>query len=340
MIERGRDDLVDAMVQKWMRRVAGAGDSAGPPRRKKDEIFPGRLPDPQQPQSGTSPGNPNPPPPSGPFPPLLIPTPPPPPPPPSGPFPPVLIPVPPAPPSGPFPPVLIPPIHPPPPPPTGSQHSIGFGTQIYGNPNFVPQLTADHYATSEAEIAAAVDQVQNGNRVIEHDIDDLQPVLSFGGNVDFAAVRGTATILPQQATAAAAEALQPNLVQLWNRWDRYTDVRVASSVSIGTCGLWIGANVPGANTINGYLGEYDSAGGRMRIYRVDANTLVQIAAAVCLVPTLVEFQRVGAVLTARGGGTTITATDSTYGAGYCGFGGHNQADGDVCIGFQITRPTI
>jgi hypothetical protein len=308
MIERGRDDQVQAMVVRWMRRVAGAGDSSGAQLRK-DEIFPGRIPDPQQPQSGTADAEPPPPPPNPTF-------------------------------------VLGPNLNtPPPPPPPDPSFQWGHavaqgGTVIYGNPGFVPQFSPHHVATSDAAIAAAVETVQRASQVIEHDIDDLQPVLAFGENVDFLAVRGTATIQPQIAIAAAAEALEPNLVQLYARSNRYTDVRVAATFSIGTVGLWLGCDIPGAATVNGYAAEFDPSSNQAILYRVDGNAFTVLNNTLVFGAALVEFQRVGDTLSLRCGGTTITAHDSTYGAGYVGFGGRNAIDGDVCTGFEVTAPTI
>ena len=279
MIERGRDEAVEAMVLRWMRRVAGAADTA-PGARRKDEVFPGRLPDPGLPYYGATTGD--------------------------------------------------------------QQGAAHIGTVHTGSATIPPSIpAAPSTGGDDAAIAAAAENTARANRVYEHDIDDLQPVLAFGAIGDFNAVRGTATISTGQAAAVAvAEGVAPNLAQLWSRSDRYTDVRVASRFNTGSVGLWIGASFAGA-VISGYLGTFDAAILRNRIYRVDANALTLIANSPLVVgQTIVEFQRVGTTLRIAAGNRVMTAIDATYGAGYVGFGAENAAVADICDSFEVTRPTV
>lgn len=281
MIERGRDDLVAAMVTRFIRRAAGVAESPTA-ARSKDEIFPGRLPNPIQPQTGTA-------------------------------------------------------AAPPPPPPGGGgpNTEVEPGGEIDPNPTGTIEGAGD-----DAAIAAAVEVAQRGNRVAEHDRDDLQPVLAFGSNADFTAVRGTATIVSLSAEADTAEGTAPNLVQLYTRSNRYTDVRVAVRRSIGSVGLWLGCSYSGVD-ISGYLGLFNEAMEQVEIYKVTANVLALLQAAPALdYPGLLVFQRVGSALslTVAGTGTTVNATDSTFGAGYVGFGASNAIAGDICTHIEVTAP--
>ena len=209
------------------------------------------------------------------------------------------------------------------------------------SPNQTGEIIVVVPEQSDAVLGAVIEHTAARNRVYEHERDDLQPVLRFGAAGDFFQVRGTATVQPTLATAEVTESLPPTLAWFWSRWQRYTDVRVATRTPQGEAGLWLGASFNGTD-VSGYLAVLQGSG-RLRMYRVDNNAETELVSGepVDAPEFYLEFQRVGSTLEFRcitDVVTIITANDATYGAGYVGFGSLNGGPGVEFNGFEVTAP--
>lgn len=218
-------------------------------------------------------------------------------------------------------------------------------TMIYGDPNYQAPLLDLHTATdADVEaIAAAVEISGKGNRVYEHEKDDLQPIFTFGGLTDWAQVRGSATYAPLTATTAATPNPVPKMVQFWSRSNSYTDVRVAASSGVGKTTLWLRGSFAG-NVANGYCARADPVALTITIFHVSANVFTQLASMVTgggYGPKF-TFEARGTQLSFydSSGDMTLTVNDAKYTKGYVGWGDQDQDAADTIVNFEVTPTTI